>query len=148
MFDKNNPRLAHTLFALGELYRATERYVEAEPVFKETISIQENAFGPYHPLLAISLNNLAVIYEKTSRYQEAIPLYRRSIEMHKVVHGVEHPELIYPLTNLAQLHADVGEYDDALRYAGEAKQIIENRLLVNKELQSEKPNYRPSLIIF
>lgn len=64
---------------LAELYRAMNRYHEAEELYSRAIAIQEKVLGPEHPDLAVTLNDLAELYRNEGRLAEAEPLYRRSL---------------------------------------------------------------------
>ena len=98
---------------LAELYRATGRYAEAEPLFQRALAIGEKTLGPEHPNLAIRLNNLAMLYQATGRYAEAEPLYQRALAIGEKTLGPEHPDLATWLNNLAVLYQDTGRYAEA-----------------------------------
>ncbi len=80
MLGPEHPDVATSLNNLAELYRATGRYAEAEPLYQRAIAIAETTLGPEHPDLAIWLNNLANLYQATGRYAEAEPLLKRALE--------------------------------------------------------------------
>jgi tetratricopeptide (TPR) repeat protein len=47
---------------LANLYKAQNKYDEAEPLYKRSLAIREKAVGPDHPFVAVGLNNLADLY--------------------------------------------------------------------------------------
>ena len=47
---------------LGDLYRAEERYAEAEPILKRSLAIREKIAGPNDPSIVMALSNLAALY--------------------------------------------------------------------------------------
>ena len=104
------PDLATSLNNLAELYRATGRYAQAEPLYERAIAIGEKALGPEHPDLATRLNNLAGLYRDTGRYAQAEPLYERAIAIGEKTLGPEHPDLATRLNNLALLYRATGRY--------------------------------------
>ena len=46
---------------LGQLYDAQAQYVEAEPLMKRALAIDEKTLGADHPDVATALNNLAAV---------------------------------------------------------------------------------------
>jgi tetratricopeptide (TPR) repeat protein len=50
----DDPDLAVSLNNLAELYWATGRYAEAEPLYQRAIKIDEKALGPEHPGYMVS----------------------------------------------------------------------------------------------
>jgi len=78
-FGPDHPRVATGLNNLGKLLRATDRHVEAEPLYRRALEIYERSFGPDHPRVATGLNNLAAVLGAIDRHAEAEPLYRRAL---------------------------------------------------------------------
>ena len=70
--------MANSLNNLAELYRAQDRYAEAEPFQKRALAIREKALGPDHPNVAKSLENYAAVLRKTGRTTEAAKLETRA----------------------------------------------------------------------
>jgi Tetratricopeptide repeat len=52
---------------------------KAEPLYKQSLALDETALGEEHPSLATRLNNLAELYRWTKNYNEAEPLYKRAV---------------------------------------------------------------------
>ena len=59
-----------------ELYQQG-RYSEAEPLYRESLTIRREQLGERHSDVATSLNNLAELYHIQGRYSEAEPLLTR-----------------------------------------------------------------------
>jgi hypothetical protein len=53
-------------------------YVEAEPLFKRSLAIYEEALGPDEPNVATSLGNFAALLRETGRANEAKELETRA----------------------------------------------------------------------
>ena len=70
-FGPEDPRLASSLNILAELYRAQDRYTEAEPLYKRALAIREKALGPEHPDVAQRQENYAALLRKIGRDVEA-----------------------------------------------------------------------------
>ena len=59
------------------LYCAQGKYLEAEPLFKQSLVIMEQAFGKDHPIVATVLENMTECYKKLGRESEAEKLEER-----------------------------------------------------------------------
>jgi tetratricopeptide (TPR) repeat protein len=79
-------------------------YVQAEPLYRQSLAIREKAVGPEHPDVALSLYSLALLCHDQRRYAEAEPLYRRSLAIAEKVLGPGHPNVAMTLNNLAELY--------------------------------------------
>ena len=66
---------------LAELLREAGHYAEAEPLYREALTIRKAALGRTHISTAESLNNLAVLLHVTGRNNEAEPLLREALEV-------------------------------------------------------------------
>ena len=66
-FGPDDERLATSLNNLAALYRAQGQYDRAEPLYKRSLAIREEALGTEHPDVAQSLNNLAELYGTQGR---------------------------------------------------------------------------------
>ena len=108
-----DPRLATTLNYLALVYDAQGKYADAEPLYKRSLAILENALGPEHPDVAKSLNNLALLYHHQGKYAKAEPLYMRSLAISERALGPEHPQVATGLNNLAEIYRAEGRYADA-----------------------------------
>lgn len=75
-------------------------YPAAEPLYKRSLAIREQALGPEHPDVGQSLNNLAALYADQGRYVEAEPLYKRSLVVREQALGPEHPLTKQVMKNL------------------------------------------------
>ena len=106
-------RHADSLNRLALLYRAQDKYDEAEPLFLHSLAIFENVFGPMHSNVATCLNNLAELHRSQGRYQEAESLFQRSLDIQKKTLSPQHPELALTLNNLALIYHTQGRYEEA-----------------------------------
>ncbi|MFM6631286.1 MAG: tetratricopeptide repeat protein, partial [Microcystis panniformis] len=89
---ENHPDVAASLNNLAGLYKYQGRYIEAEPLYKRSLSLREQRLGENHPDVAASLNNLAGLYKYQGRYAEAEPLYVRAIAIYQERLGENHPD--------------------------------------------------------
>jgi tetratricopeptide (TPR) repeat protein len=88
---------------LGVLLQSKARYVEAEPMYRRALAIDEASYGSGHPNVASNLNNLAMLLKATNRLSEAEPLYRRALAIDEASYGLDHPTVATDLNNLAGL---------------------------------------------
>lgn len=104
---------AGALNNLAALLQATNRLVEAEPLIRRALAIDEKSFGPDHPNVAIRLINLASLLQDTNRATEAEPLMRRALAIDEMSFGPGHPEVANDLFNLAHLLKATSRLDNA-----------------------------------
>jgi tetratricopeptide (TPR) repeat protein len=71
--------LATSLNKLAALYKAQGKYAAAEPLFKRSLAIREQALGPEHPEVAASLQSYAALLRKMDRAAEAQPMEARAM---------------------------------------------------------------------
>src|SRR5262245_23975281 len=110
------PDAQETTTALNNLavtYQSLARYMEAEPLFRRAIEIDERVLGKDHPDVATRYNNLDLLLYKQGKYDQAEPLYRRAIEIDEKVLGKDHPDIATLYNNLAGLLQAQGKYDQA-----------------------------------
>jgi tetratricopeptide (TPR) repeat protein len=92
---------------------ARGQYADAESLFKRSLTLDENTFGPDHPYVATGLNNLADLYRSQGKYTEAEPLFKRSLTVYENALGPDHPDVATSLNNLAVLYDLQGKYTEA-----------------------------------
>jgi tetratricopeptide (TPR) repeat protein len=94
---------------LGLSFLAKSRYVQAEPLMRRALTIDEASYGPEideasygpdHPKVARDLNNLASLRYATNRLAEAEPLMRRALTIDEASYGPDHPNVARDLNNL------------------------------------------------
>jgi tetratricopeptide (TPR) repeat protein len=105
--------LAMTLNNLGSAYHEQAKYVDAEKVYKESLSIDESLLGKEHPQLANSINNLGDLYKDTGRYALAEEFYQRAYQIWVKALGTEHPLVATAINNLAGLSHARGRFREA-----------------------------------
>jgi tetratricopeptide (TPR) repeat protein len=99
---------------LAEVYRHQARYSEAEPLYKRSLAIRENALGADHPAVAIDLNNLATLYNNQGRYADAEPLYKRALAIEEKALGPDHPDVASFLSNMASVYLSQDRSTEAI----------------------------------
>jgi tetratricopeptide (TPR) repeat protein len=66
-------------------------YARAEPLYKETLRIDQKVLGSEHHITATSLNNLGELYQDMGEYAKAEPLLQEALRIYRKVLGPEHP---------------------------------------------------------
>jgi tetratricopeptide (TPR) repeat protein len=82
----DHPNVATSLNNLAEVLRATNRYAEAEPLYRR-------ALWAGYPNVTIRLNNLALLLDATDWHAEAEPMIRRALAIDEASFGPDHPEV-------------------------------------------------------
>lgn len=78
-----NPRVATSLNALAQLYRAVGQHFKAEPLYQRALRIWEEALGKNHPHVANALENYTHLLIDMKRRPEAASMIARA----KVIRG-------------------------------------------------------------
>lgn len=89
------------------------KYGEAEPLYKEVLSVSEKLFGADDQLLGRVLNKLGAVYYFQERYWEAEPLAVRALTIAEKQKGPDHPDLLTEVGNLATVYVHLERYDAA-----------------------------------
>jgi len=95
--------IALSLTGLGNLLPSTSRLVEAEPLLRRALAIEDQHFDPEDSFISGTLNDLAGILYNTNRFAEAESFLRRALAITEKNYGPNHPEVAISLNNLAAL---------------------------------------------
>jgi len=117
---------------LGLLYHARAQYIDAEPLLRRALAIDEDAYGPDHLNVAMHLNNLCLLLKDTNRPGEAETLMRRSLAIHERTYSSDHPQVATSLNNLASLLQDTNQL-------GKAEPLIQRALAIDEKFYG--PNH-------
>src|SRR5262245_3192162 len=71
--------VAAVLSNLGEVYRLTGRFDEAEATYTKALQLREKKFGPEHPATANTLNAIACLYLDLGQSQAAEDTASRAV---------------------------------------------------------------------
>jgi hypothetical protein len=84
--------------------------LQAEPLYRRALSIDEQSFGPDHTSVATDLNNLALLLRSTNRLPQAEPLMARAARIlfrSQRSTGHEHPRLRVRVNNYRRVLSDL-----------------------------------------
>ncbi|MFB3895712.1 MAG: tetratricopeptide repeat protein, partial [bacterium] len=76
---KINSPTSRLMNELSLFFLSRANYLEAEPLMRRALAIEEASLGAEYPKVATALNNLALLLQATNRLQEAEPLMRRAL---------------------------------------------------------------------
>jgi tetratricopeptide (TPR) repeat protein len=111
MLGADNPDVADALHNLAWLYRAQNRFDDAEPLYKRSLAIFERVHD--YPNVASVASDLAAVYMPQGRYADAEPLYKRALAIRETNLGPDHPDVAAVLNNLAKLYTAQRRFADA-----------------------------------
>jgi tetratricopeptide (TPR) repeat protein len=88
-------------------------FVEAEPLLRRALAIDETSCDPDYLAVAIRLNNLALLLKDTNRLAGAEPLMRRALPIAEASYGPGDPRVAPHLSNLAGLLSETNRLAEA-----------------------------------
>lgn len=83
--------MAIRLSNLANLLSDTGRNEDAEPLYRQALSIDEKSLGSNHPDVAAGLYNLGILLHETGREKEGIELLLRAYQIYVKSLGPDHP---------------------------------------------------------
>ena len=126
-FGESSIDHATALHYLANLFRLTNRFAEAEPLYRSALNIQEKSLGPDHPDVAKTLNDLAVLLQEGfANYEDSERLKRRALKIYERSLGPNDPQVATALINLARV------LEDTNRLA-EAEPLVRRALAINEK---------------
>ncbi len=115
-------------------------YVEAEPLYRQSLMLREQQFGTVHPFLVNNMNRLAFVLSELGNYTDAIVFSERTLNIIEQQLGSEHIEYGKGLGNLGVLLAERGSHSGAETALRQCCAILE------KKLSPKHPNVTKSLL--
>jgi tetratricopeptide (TPR) repeat protein len=108
---------------LALLLHEGSRYSDAEPLFKEALAIQEEAFGKRHPETASTRYNYAQLLADEGQLDAARVTWDEVLATDRALYPSGHPNIAYTLSAYGRLLLRLGEYKEAERLQREALEI-------------------------
>ena len=128
--EQNHPRASWLLIHAGQRRHDLAEWIQAEPLMRRALAIEEARYGLEHPKVAIGLHNLAQLLQATNRLPEAEPLMRRALAIDEASYEPKHRKVAACLNNLATLLQDTNRLPEA-------------ELLMRQALKITKASYGP-----
>ena len=124
---------------LAQMLKETGKTAEAEPLFREALSLSEKLYGPQDRRVAECLHNLSALLFAQRRYRDAEGLLRQAIAIEDKILPADHPNRAIRLAALARL-ANLGGQ------TAEARSLTLNALKIAEDcFGSESPQLLPFL---
>ena len=117
MPEKQGLKVADSMHHLAVLYWNRGYYSDAEPLFREALSIKESFSNDDDTSIALSiafiLHDFAVLYHSQGKYKSAEPLFLRSLRIRRSLLGQNCAEVATSLHNIGNLYKFQGQYEEA-----------------------------------
>ncbi|HNG43681.1 MAG TPA: tetratricopeptide repeat protein, partial [Cyclobacteriaceae bacterium] len=113
---------AEALVHLGNVYRSTGKYSQAEEQLNHALLIRQEKLPGNHELIAAVYNDLGMVYIELDR-DKSIEYYEKALETYRKLHGENDPKIAIANTNLGIVYAKEKLYGDAINYYETALKI-------------------------
>lgn len=120
----NSLEAALALSHLGNLYRATGKYTQAEEQLAVALAYRQKLLPANHELIAASYNDLGLVFSNTDA-DKALDYYEKALVIYQHLHGAEHPKIAIARTNTGFLYRRLELYGDAVNNFESALRINE-----------------------
>lgn len=118
-----HPRVGQFMHDRGELFRAMQRYPEAEKAFKRALEIRAKSLGQAHPELAQTAMSLAGMYVAQGRFIDAEPILKQAMKTRVLVFGVEHPSVAAAIETYVAVLKSTKRQSIAMKLEARARDI-------------------------
>jgi tetratricopeptide (TPR) repeat protein len=122
-----DPHRAEQLNQQGNALARAGKFSEAEPLFREALSIYENAYSTEHVDVAKVAVSLGLLYSKQAKYGEAEPLFQRAIRILEKAE-TEKLVLVFALEKYAELLRKTNRLSEAENFEARAKALRAGKL--------------------
>ena len=89
---------------MAQLFRAQQRYREADDLYRQALSIWRAAFGENHPEYAKGLHNLGSLFVEQGKLQGAEKLYSEALRIAEAAFGRNHAQTRLHASGLEQVY--------------------------------------------
>ena len=104
---------ANTQAVLGNLYRATGKYAQAEEQLNMALMVRQSLLNPTDEVIAASLNDLGLVYT-FSDVDKALDLYEKALLIYQKAHHENDPKIAIAKTNIGYLYSRLELFGDAV----------------------------------
>ncbi len=111
--DKQNTVVAYCAHSLGFFLSSAALYVNAEPLLRLALHIEEERCGKGNPNIGSCYSNLAEMLLKTFRLVEAEEMLRKALKIAEDSFGVNHPNVAIILNQLEQVVKSTNRLQEA-----------------------------------
>ncbi|NJN46470.1 MAG: tetratricopeptide repeat protein, partial [Candidatus Competibacteraceae bacterium] len=118
-----NPRIAHSLVGVGDVYVELNRLDDAESAYLEALEIFDTIRGGDYYWVGESHDRLAEVYRRRQAFAQARTEAQAAIDLKRVLFG-EGQALAESLATLATIEREAGQPQRALQLWREAQRIL------------------------
>jgi CHAT domain-containing protein/tetratricopeptide (TPR) repeat protein len=116
---------AETQMLLGNLYRVTGKYAQAEDQLNMALINRKNKFPETHESVAAVYNDFGLIYA-LSDPDKALTFYEKALVIYETLHGKDDPKIAVAKSNTGLLYTRIELYGDAINNFESALAIWNN----------------------
>lgn len=120
----NSLEAAEALVHLGNVYRSTGKYAQAQEQLNHALLIRQQKLPETHELIAAIYNDLGLTYTEIDT-DKSIDYYEKALETYRKLHGNDNPKIAIANTNLGFVYYKDELYGDAITYYEAALKIWE-----------------------
>ncbi|HTE33540.1 MAG TPA: CHAT domain-containing tetratricopeptide repeat protein [Chryseolinea sp.] len=121
---ENTLEAAQALSYLGNLYRATGKYAQAEEQLNHSLAIRQKLLKANDEWIAASYNDLGLVYSQTD-HDKALEYYEMALKIYQQLHGKDHPKIAIASTNIGFMYVQLELFGDAINNFESALKIWE-----------------------
>ena len=111
---------------LADLYKLQKNALKAERLYKRSMEIEVDAFGPNHPQVALIQRALADLYTIEEKYTKAEQFNKQALANIEKALGPNHPETGESLYKMAEMYYLKKNYNKAIELLNRSLLIKEN----------------------
>lgn len=115
---------AEALVHLGNVYRSTGKYTQAEEQLNHALLIRQEKLPAMHESIAAVYNDLGLVYTEIDT-DKSIDYYEKALETYRKLHGDDDPKIAIGNTNLGYVYYKEKLFGDAINYYESALAIWE-----------------------
>lgn len=104
---------AETQMLLGNLYRVTGKYAQAEEQLNMALINRRNTFPETHESVAAVYNDFGLVYA-LSDADKALTFYEKALAIYETLHGKDDPKIAIAKSNIGILYTRIELYGDAI----------------------------------
>ena len=110
---ENSAEAAIALAYLGNLYRTTGKYVQAEEQLTRSLAIRQKLYPENNEWIAASYNDLGLVFSQSDD-DLALSYYEKALAIYKKLHGENHPKTAIASTNIGYTYSRLELFGDAI----------------------------------
>lgn len=135
--DATNPRIAHSLVGIGDVYRELGKLTEAESAYQQALKIFDAGRGGDYHWVGECHQRLAEIYRRRQSFDQARAQAQAAVELKRALFG-EGRALAEALMTQANVEHAAGQSQRALAFWREARRILLDHPTALAQLKTEE----------